>query len=295
MKDLDLRRRFFAEELEAICNFRSPGLVDAFAAVPRERFLAPGPWTVLGDGGGDMMMGGPPRTRTTPDADPARLYHNIAIGIDLSRQLFNGQPGTLAAWIDLLDLSPGARVLHVGCGLGYYTAVMAHAVGSTGRVLGLDVDGPLAEAARGNLAPFPWVEVRHVDGASAEFDEVFDAILINAGVTHPLGAWLRALAPKGRMILPLTGTIPGMGATIGKGVTWLLTRQDDVTLSTRPIGVVAIYSAIGVRDEDLNARVGKALMGGPMQWAAVKHVRLDTHDPGESCWLHGDGWCWTKG
>ena len=44
--DLDLRRRFFAEELEAVCKLRSPALVDAFATVPREQFLRPGPWAV---------------------------------------------------------------------------------------------------------------------------------------------------------------------------------------------------------------------------------------------------------
>ena len=49
MMDLDRRRRFFAEELEAVMKLRSAALVDAFAAVPREQFLRPGPWTVLAD------------------------------------------------------------------------------------------------------------------------------------------------------------------------------------------------------------------------------------------------------
>lgn len=290
--DLDLRRRFFAEELQAVCNLRSPALVDALAAVPREQFLRPGPWTVLGDGGDGFMMGSAPRTRVTPDADPARVYHNIAIAIDQDRQLFNGQPGTLAVWLDALDLTPGGRVLHVGCGLGYYTAVMAHAVGSTGRVVTFEVDESLADAARRTLASCPWVEVRHGD-ASAALDGTFDAILVNAGVTHPLNSWLDALAPGGRLILPLTGTMPAMGPRIGKGVTWLLTRQDEATLSVRPIGVVAIYSAVGLRDDELNARVGKALMGGPMQWATVKRLRRDAHEASPSCWLHGSGWCWS--
>jgi protein-L-isoaspartate(D-aspartate) O-methyltransferase len=293
MMDLELRRRFFAEELQAVCNFRSPGLVDAFAAVPRERFLAPGPWTVLGDAGDGFMMGGPPKHRTTPDGDPAHVYHNVAIAIDAQRQLFNGQPGTLAVYIDVLDLAPGKRVLHVGCGLGYYTAVMAQAVGSTGRVVAFEVDEPLASAARRNLASMPWVDVRHGD-ASGALDGAFDAMLVNAGVTHPLDTWLDALAVGGRMILPITGTIPPMGPTIGKGLSWLLTKEDDVRLATRPVGVVAIYSAIGLRDETLNARVGKALMGGPMQWAAVKHLRRDPHDESSSCWLHGPTWCWAR-
>ena len=290
--DLELRRRFFAEELQAVCNFRSPGLVDAFAAVPRERFLAPGPWTVLGDAGDGFMMGGPPKHRTTPDADPAHVYHNVAIAIDGRRQLFNGQPGTLAVYIDVLDLAPGKRVLHVGCGLGYYTAVMAQTVGSTGRVVAFEVDEPLASAARRNLASMPWVEMRHGD-ASGALDGAFDAMLINAGMTHPLDTWLDALAAGGRVILPITGTMPPMGPTIGKGLSWLLTKEDDVRLATRPVGVVAIYSAIGLRDETLNARVGKALMGGPMQWAAVKHLRRDPHDESSSCWLHGPTWCWS--
>jgi protein-L-isoaspartate(D-aspartate) O-methyltransferase len=291
--DLELRRRFFAEELQAVCNFRSPGLLEAFAAVPRERFLSQGPWTVLGDAGDGMaMMGGAPRHRTTPDADPAHVYHNVAIAIDPARQLFNGQPGTLAVYLDLLDLAPGKRVVHVGCGLGYYTAVMAQAVGAAGRVLTFEVDESLAAGARRNLATMPWVDVRHGD-ATGPLNGVFDAMLVNAGVTHPLDAWLDALAPGGRLILPLTGTIPQMGPQIGKGVTWLLTKQDDGNLSVRPIGIVAIYSAIGLRDEALNAQVGKALMGGPMQWAAVKHLRRDPHDASSSCWLHGPTWCWS--
>jgi protein-L-isoaspartate(D-aspartate) O-methyltransferase len=303
--DLALRRRFFAEELQAICNVRSPGLVDAFAAVPRERFLTPGPWTVLGDAGDGFMMGGPPKHRTTPDADPAHVYHNVAIAIDVERQLFNGQPGTLAVYLDALDLAPGKRVLHVGCGLGYYTAVMAHAVGSTGRVVAFEVDESLASTARQNLASVPWVDVRH-GNASGALDGAFEAILVNAGMTHPLDTWLDALMVGGRMMLPLTGTMPptplqrgsragdaGIGPTIGKGLSWLLTKEDEMRLATRPMGIVAIYSAIGLRDEAVNARVGKALMGGPTQWAAVKHLRRDPHEESSSCWLHGPTWCWS--
>jgi hypothetical protein len=50
MNESDLRRRFFAEELEAVCRLRSPALVEAFAQVRRDDFLPAGPWTVLSDG-----------------------------------------------------------------------------------------------------------------------------------------------------------------------------------------------------------------------------------------------------
>ena len=202
--ELAVRRRFFAEELEAVCALRSPALVEALAAVPRERFLPPGPWTVLVQNvQNDIGMGGV-QTRMTPDADPARVCHNIGVAIDAPRQLFNGHPGTIAPWLDALGLAPAARVLHVGCGLGYYTAIVAHIVGPAGRVVAYEVDAALAGAAREQLASYPWVDVRRGDasGVLGRPDDQFDAILVNAGLSHPPGTWLDAMAPGARRAAP---------------------------------------------------------------------------------------------
>jgi protein-L-isoaspartate(D-aspartate) O-methyltransferase len=347
MIGLDERRRFFAEELEAVVKLRSAALVDAFAAVPREQFLRPGPWTVLSDSPDSFMMGASAgiRTRSTPDANPARVYHNIAVAIDPDRQLFNGQPGTLGVWIDMLDLANGARVLHIGAGLGYYTAVIAECVGPGGRVVAYEVDETLAADAHRNLASRPWVDLRQGDG-SAGIGGPFDAILVNAGVTHPLDTWLDALAPGGRMMLPLTATLPAMGSTLGKGLVVLVTKEkvrlkpdttaeatgeaiaeataeataeaiaeataeataeaiaeataepsheatDDAAYAARVVTVVAVYSAVGVRDPAMNDCVGKALMAGPPKWQAVKRLRRDAHEPAADCWLHGRTCCFS--
>ena len=42
--NLELRRRFYAEEIEMLADIRTPGLVEALATVPRELYLPPGPW-----------------------------------------------------------------------------------------------------------------------------------------------------------------------------------------------------------------------------------------------------------
>lgn len=236
------------------------------------------------------LFGG--RLRATPDADPGRIHHNIAVAIDPARQLFNGQPATLGTWIDTLDLSPGGRVLHVGCGLGYYTAVMAHCVGPTGRVLAFDVDAALAGQAQRNLLSLPWVEARHGDATSAP-GERFDAVLINAGVTHPLDVWLDGVVTGGRMVLPLTSDLPAMGATLGKGLVMVLTRLESGDFSVRVVTVVAIYSALGVRDAELSDRLGQLMMGGSVRWQAVKRLRRDAHVESSACWLHADRFCFS--
>ena len=286
MMDIERRRRFYAEEIEAVARLRSRALVEALATVPREQFLGPGPWTVVAET--DVTGAGPSRTRETPDADPARVNHNIAVAIDPARMLFNGQPGTLAPWIDALDLAAGGRVLHVGAGLGYYTALMAHCVGSAGRVVAYEAEPGLAGRAHANLAAMPWVELRE-EAAADRLDGAFDAILVNAGMTHPPAAWLDALAEGGRMVLPLTATMPAMG-NIGKGFVFLIQRSGD-TFSARLNGFVAIYSAVGIRDESLNAALGKAMMAGAQKAQGVTRLRRDPHDADAACWLHAASFC----
>jgi protein-L-isoaspartate(D-aspartate) O-methyltransferase len=132
--------------------------------------------------------------------------------------------------------------------------------------------------------------VRHGD-ASEVAGDTFDAILVNAGMTHPFDAWLDALAPGARMVLPLTATMPAMGATLGKGLVLMMTKEDETLLSARVVGFVAIYSAVGLRDEALNERLGKAMLAGPQRWQAIARLRRDAHEETASCWLHGDTFC----
>jgi protein-L-isoaspartate(D-aspartate) O-methyltransferase len=282
MIDLSVRRRCFAEEIEAVAAIKTAGIVEAIAAVPRERFLNPGPWLVRGEA--DLASG----PRTTRDADPSHVYHNYSIAIDASRQLFNGAPGLLAGSIDKLALTRGARVLHVGAGLGYYTAIIAHTVGESGRVVAYEVDAELAARAHANLSMFPWVEVR-AGNSTGPLDETFDAMLINAGVTHPQETWLDALAPGGRLILPLTVPMPEMGANIGKGIQVLITRKDDAAYAARMVTYVAIFGGVGLRDNALSEQLGRALMKAP--FPPISRLRRDSHEPDADCWLHGSTCC----
>lgn len=280
--NLETVRRFYSEELKISCNLRSDSLVEALASVPRESFLGSGPWWVRG---AEASVQGP-LSWITPDADPRHVYHNVSIAIDSSRNLFNGQPGLLATWLTALQLETGSHVLHVGCATGYYSAVIAHVVGAAGRVVAVEIDASLAERARESLAQYSWVEVRRGDGTQA-FAETFDAILVNAGATHPLPSWLDALRPGGRLVVPLTFTVAQMPAGIGKGGALLITRREkdyDVSFLT----TVAIYSCEGARDEAMNERLRAAFTRGSFN---VRRLRRDFHEISTACWLHGETFC----
>jgi protein-L-isoaspartate(D-aspartate) O-methyltransferase len=278
--DLELIRCFYAEEVRIAAQVRSSGLVEAFARVPREKYLGPGPWPVasfeIGMGNAAYMP--------TDDAHPRHVYHNVSIALDAARNLCNGQPATLARWMDVLDLRPGARVFHLGCGVGYYTAIMAEAVGPNGSVFASEVDPDLAARSEVNLAEYSHVEVRSGDGAALD-PGACDAMLINAGVTHPHPAWLERLRDGGRMVLPLT---VAMGPSLGKGVMIVVTREGD-SFAARVITFVMIYSCTSVRDPRLESLLGKAMGTGALM--KMKSLRRNAHEQTDTCVFHSEGFC----
>lgn len=288
--DLSAYRRFFAEDIQLFSNLRTDALVDALANVPRERFLPPGPWLIKTEA--DVQS--PPRT--TPSDDPRFVYHNLAVAIDPARMLFNGAPGLVCTAIDALALQPGQRALHIGGALGYYTALIAHTVGSSGAVSMVEVDEALARQAAANLSTMPSVTVQHGDGSRVS-DGPFNGIWVNAGVTHPEPAWLDSLVPGGRLVLPLTATFAAgpfasAMANISKGLIVLISRHaDGDTYSARLLTFVAIYSAVGLRDAAVNDELGRAF--GRMPFPALKRYRTDAHDADATCWCHTTKGCWS--
>lgn len=114
-----------------------------------------------------------------------------------------------------------------------------------------------------------------------------DAMLINAGVTHPLPLWLDRLREGGRLVVPITVSM-GVGPNLGKGVMLKITRKAG-GYSAQVVTFVAIYSAIGARDPALEPVLGKALATGALM--KVKSVRRDQHAPQESCVVHGPAVC----
>lgn len=277
-------REFYAREVQFAASLTTPGLVEAFAKVPREKFLGPGPWQIGSAEGRAMSLAGLGQLSYVTVDDPRDVYHNVVISLDRAKDINNGQPGSLARWIDALALKPGERVYHLGCGVGYYTAIMAEVVGPGGSVIGLELQQDLAARAKKNLADYPKVRVEAGDGAEFDPGEC-DAILVNCGVTHPQTKWLERLREGGRLVVPFTMAV---NPTIGQGVMTKITRSNE-RFAAELVTPVAIFCGGSLRDAALQPQLLKGLTTGGL--LKLKSVRLDVHEAGETCVVHAREVC----
>jgi protein-L-isoaspartate(D-aspartate) O-methyltransferase len=280
-------RRFYADEIRFVANLNSPALVDAFARVPREKFIGPGPWQVGSAEVRALAAAGMGRSTYVPVDDPRHLYHNVVVVIDASRDINNGQPSALALWINSLQLEAGNRVYHLGCGVGYYTAIIAEVVGPSGSVVATEIDSNLAARARENLSVYRNVQVHPVDGGEFDPGECH-AMLINAGVTHPHPLWLDRLRDGGRLVLPIT---LATSETLGAGLMTRIVRRSD-RFSAQGVTPVGIYSCKSVRDPELEPLVRSALMNQSL--LKVQSLRLEPHEPEPTCLVHGKDVCFSS-
>jgi protein-L-isoaspartate(D-aspartate) O-methyltransferase len=191
----------------------------AFAAVPREAFVAEGFRALDG------------RWVTTRDDDFLdEVYRNDALvtkvrdGVPVSS---SSQPSLMAIMLAALDLAPGARVLEIGVGTGYNAALMS-ALGAA--VVSVDVQADVVERAAAALAATGTSRVSLVtaDGyAGYPEGGPYDRVIVTVGVNGVSPAWLQQLAPGGFALVPTyhAGAHPVLrvwrdpdGAVSGRGV-----------------------------------------------------------------------------
>lgn len=268
-----MSRRDYAEEVLAAAGVKDdPRLLEAFAKVSREDFLGPGPWEVV------VFEGTKPAYQRTPDADPARVNRNVVVAIDSARNLNNGHPSALATWIHLLEVKPSDSVLHIGAGVGYYTAILAELARE---VAGIEVDPKLAARARA-------MRLNVFEGDGSDTHGMHDVIFVNAGATHVREEWLAALKPGGRLLVPITVPIPQSPiqvANTNPGA-MLLVHADGAARFTGP---VQIFDCAGARDSSLEPALREALLGGRAR--EVRRLRRDPHEPQRTCVVHAAGRC----
>lgn len=278
MTTIALARRFYAEELRVVTGIRSMRLYRAFVQIPRECFLGPAPWKYAS--GAALNHPDYRSTRSTRD-----LYHDVVVALDPVRMLNTAQPSLMARMIDALDLQQGQHVLHLGCGSGYYTAILASVVGRRGKVTALELDPALAASAHKNLRAYPWIDLHACDAATFIPPDV-DAILVNAGITHLPHLWWEHL--RGVLVAPFF-----MGATpSAREALVLRIARANQGFSTTPVTTASIYPCSSLREDGLQKKLREYLRAHSVQ--ELRSLRIDPHEPDAYCQVHDAHLCFSS-
>ncbi|WP_460710085.1 protein-L-isoaspartate O-methyltransferase family protein [Nocardioides dilutus] len=156
-------------------------VAEAFSAVPRRMFL--------------------PRA--------ARWRAGLDSPILIGHGQTNSQPRTVESMLRLLEVRPGDRVLDVGSGSGWTTALLAHLTGPTGQVVGVEIEPELVDFGSANLAETdqPWASIALADPRVLGRPELapYDRILVSAMARDLPEPLVAQLADGGRMVAPVAG------------------------------------------------------------------------------------------
>ena len=179
-----------------------------------------------------------PRAAFVAEADAAQAYENRPLPIGHGQTI--SQPFIVALMTELLDIEPGARILEVGTGCGYQTAILC-ALGAT--VCSVEIVEPLAAAAAARLAALGHAEaaVRAGDGHAGWPEQApFDGIVVTAAAPAVPPALVAQLKPGGRLVIP----VGPAGATQSLQ---RLEKRADGSCKTRTVLPVAFVPLTGGR------------------------------------------------
>jgi protein-L-isoaspartate(D-aspartate) O-methyltransferase len=174
-RDFDDARRRMVERQIAARDVTDPRVLAAMRAVPRHRFVS--------------------------EALQDEAYDDRPLSIGFGQTI--SQPYIVAYMVEQLRLPPEARVLEVGTGCGYETAVLAELART---VWSVEIVSPLAARAQAILSSLGYlnVTIREGDGYEGWPEHApFDGIILAAAPDHVPPALVGQLAPGGRLVLPV--------------------------------------------------------------------------------------------
>lgn len=164
---------------------KSPRIIEAFRKIQRVDFL--------------------------PDdiRDLAELNEALPIGFGQTIS----QPLVVAFMLELLDPQPGEKILDIGSGSGWTSALLGEIVGDNGRVIAIEIIPELKEFGKKNVAKYNLVGKKiisfiSVDGSKGlKRESPFDKILASASAEKLPKAWKEQLEIGGRIVTPIGSSI----------------------------------------------------------------------------------------
>lgn len=142
-----------------------------------------------------------PREKFIPVGYRALAYENMPLPIGYGQTI--SQPYIVGLMTELLALKPTDKVLEIGTGSGYQTAILAEL---TAQVYSIETVEPLAKSAQEVLTRLGYknISLRVADGYYGwEEESPFDAIIITAAAVEVPPPLIKQLAEGGRLVAPL--------------------------------------------------------------------------------------------
>jgi protein-L-isoaspartate(D-aspartate) O-methyltransferase len=155
---------------------KSPLLIESFNAIDRKDFVRP-----------SLQV-------------EAYEDHPLAIGAGQTIS----QPYTVAFMLELLELEESDRILDIGCGSGWSTALLAQTAKS-GFVTGVELVPELLDLARSNLEKYQFANIKlQIAGEALGIPgQTFDKILVSAAAEELPQELIQQLNPGGIMVIPI--------------------------------------------------------------------------------------------
>lgn len=170
------------DELIAQGIIKTRRIIDAFRKIDRKDFVLP---QYLSEAYGDYPL-------------------PIGFGQTIS------QPATVAIMLELLAPQRGDKILDVGSGSGWTTALLAHIVGLKGKVWGVEIIPGLIAFGKDNLSkyPLPWAKIAPANkNLGLPSSAPFDKILVSASAKELPEELILQLKKGGTMVLPILDTL----------------------------------------------------------------------------------------
>jgi len=164
---------------------KTPLIIEAFKNIQRDNFLPPGLKNEAG-------FNGP-----------------LPIGFGQT----NSQPATVAFMLELLQPQLGDKILDIGSGSGWTSALLAYCVGKSGKVIAIEKIPELCEFGKTNISKYNFIEKGLVEFICTDAtpglpnEAPFDGILASASASEIPGAWPEQLRVNGRLVLPVRNSV----------------------------------------------------------------------------------------
>ena len=138
-------------------------------------------------------------------------YLNEALPIGYGQTI--SQPLVVAFMLEKLDPRPGEKILDIGAGSGWTSALLAEIVGEKGKVIAIEIIPELVEFGKKNVSKYNFIEKGRVkficgDGTKGYVQEApYDKILCSASAKEVPNAWKEQLRIGGKIITPIKNSI----------------------------------------------------------------------------------------